>query len=262
MALTYRGQILGIFIRDVTTPLLQRNSGNSSSTVSLPMYFDGNGQPATQQQQQRKEGRLAQLRGLRDNWRGKSAEQVPTLSTLSPTSSSTKPSPTEDDETFSLQQAKDLERLTLNEMDMLSPFLAKADHAGEGALDDLPFRKSKTPPPTTTTRPSIQRTQSASSATSEPDRFDGLARNSTEKTVTEDPSSRVKRVEIWKRRLARARERLLLADGGVEIWTWRVGGDVDGICVELVDGVKRLRGNGVLSRDNMGIHGGKEICIQ
>ena len=81
--------------------------------------------------------------------------------------------------------------------------------------------------------------------------------------MTEDPSSRVKRVEIWKRRLARARERLFLADGGVEIWTWRVGGDVDGICVGLVEGGgKRLRGNGVLSRDNMGIHGGKEICIQ
>jgi hypothetical protein len=43
---------------------------------------------------------------------------------------------------------------------------------------------------------------------------------------------RVKRVEAWKRRLARSRERLSVV--GVEIWTWRVGSDVEGICEEVI----------------------------
>lgn len=244
------------------------------------MFFDGNGQPVPQQQQQqqRKEGRLAQLRGLRDSWRGKSAEQIPTLAhfpTPTSSSSSTKPSPSaDDDDPLSFQQAKDFERLTLSDMDLLSPFLSKADHAGEGiTLTDLPLRKSKTPPPST--RPSMQRILSSSSVNSEPagdgaEGFDGSTRSSTEKTVTEDPSSRVKRVENWKRRLARARERLFLLEGGeVEIWTWRVGGDVDGICVGLVERgvpgggvVKRHGGNSVLGKDDIGVHGIKEIYTQ
>ena len=44
----------------------------------------------------------------------------------------------------------------------------------------------------------------------------------------------MKRVENWKRRLARARERLVEANSGVEIWTWRVGSDVEKICENLV----------------------------
>jgi len=53
--------------------------------------------------------------------------------------------------------------------------------------------------------------------------------------VAEDQQTvRVKRVENWKRRLERARERLELAGSGVEIWTWRVGADVQSICEELI----------------------------
>lgn len=59
------------------------------------------------------------------------------------------------------------------------------------------------------------------------------------------PSSRVKRVEQWKRRLAGARERLLMSGCDVEIWTWRVGQDVEGICESLV--LKGLRDEGAAS---------------
>jgi len=53
--------------------------------------------------------------------------------------------------------------------------------------------------------------------------------------VAEDLQTvRVKRVENWKRRLARARGRLYSAESGLDVWTWRVGGDVDRICQELI----------------------------
>ena len=253
IALNYRSQILGIFIRDVTTPLLQPNSANSS-TVSLTTFSDGNGQPV-----QRKEGRLAQLRGLRDTLRGKSTDTLPTL-THFPTTSSSRTPQSEEDDPLSMQQAKDLERLALNDIEVLSPFM-NADQPGAGTLDDLPLQKSKTPPPT---RPSVARIMSSTSLNSEPNGFDFSARSSTEKTVVEDPSSRVKKVEIWKRRLARARERLLLSEVGVEIWTWRVGGDVDHICETLILKAldqKKHEGNGVMSRD-MGVQPEKHISIQ
>ena len=103
MALTYKGQILGIFIRDVTTPLLLRTS-TSSSSLSLPCFFDGNGQPT------QKQGRLAQLKGLRETWRRKSQEQIPTSSSLSLTENKE-----------STPKEHELDELMLNEIDLLSP---------------------------------------------------------------------------------------------------------------------------------------------
>jgi hypothetical protein len=145
-------------------------------------------------------------------------------------------------------------------MDMFSPFLLSASHAGEGTTEDLPLRKSKTPPPT---RPSVlSRTRSSTSLTSDPEDFGVSARSSTEKTVVEDPSSRVKRVENWRRRLARARERLLLSEGQVEIWTWRVGGDVEHICESLVvKAMERKKQGGVMSKA-MGVHRENQIYTQ
>jgi hypothetical protein len=232
MALAHRNQILGIFIRDVTTPLLS-SSGTSSSTLSLPAFFEGNGQPM------RPQGRMALLKGLRDSWRTKSQETLPTLA---------HPTPPRDE-----GAENEIERLTLKEIEVLSPLLIKAEDAGKGfeqyspGEKDAPVRSSKTPPPLPSRPTSLERTQSASSissANSEPAELTPsptkpFRSDTSDRTATEDPSTRVKRVEAWKRRLARSRERLSLADSGVEIWTWRVGGDVQKMCEDLVQ--KRSR---------------------
>ena len=70
------------------------------------------------------------------------------------------------------------------------------------------------------------------------------------------PSSRVKRVEQWKRRLAGARERLLVSGCDVEIWTWRVGQDVEGICESLVlKGLREGEGEDGAPRGKFGLQG-------
>ena len=91
---------------------------------------------------------------------------------------------------------------------------------------------SKTPPLPprpyrTTSNSSIQ------SINSEPAfEFSPPARTFTPERADEQ-SSRAKHVENWNRRLVRARQRLM-AESGVEIWTWKVGSDVEEICKNLV----------------------------
>jgi hypothetical protein len=204
IALSYHPRVLGIFIRDVTTPLLTQKP--SSSTSSLPSFFDGNGTP--------KQGRLATLKSFRDSFRTKSQERVPTLSVM-----------TTDGE-------RTLADLSLGEVDLLSPI----EPPQQCPEIHLPNRTATTPPPT---RPSPARTQSITSLASEPD-----LRPAT--TTAEEQTVRVKRVEAWKRRIARSRERL--SPVGVEVWTWRVGSDVEGICEEVI-----LRG--VQEESLRGLHG-------
>src|SRR5271169_4910543 len=123
MAVTYHSQILGIFIRDVTTPLLMRTP--SSSSISLPYFFDGNGQPAPRQ------GRLAQLKELRESWRTKSQEAVPTMSTLD----------------IKDEIETELDQMTLQDIDLFSPLIMEEESAGQDVFQDLPLRESNTPPP-------------------------------------------------------------------------------------------------------------------
>ena len=244
LALNYRDQVLGIFIRDVTTPLLNRSG---SSAVSLPMYFDNNGF----QQPQKREGRLAQLRGMQ--WR-RSQESVSTLASLHegvpisniPVANIPK---TNIEENSSSDEFKDFEQLSVRDMEELGPLLFKAEEAGEGIQEDLPLRRSKTPP-ALPPRHGPHRTQSMTSISSDPadiksfppppktlsvESFRGQTPERTGTTLgQEDQGTRVKRVENWKRRIARCREQLFNADTGVEIWTWRNGGDVESICESLV----------------------------
>ena len=212
MALNYKRQILGIFIRDVTTPLLRTSA--SSSSLSLPCFFEGNGQPT------QKHGRLSHLKTLRETWRGRSQDQIPTLSNLSLAENKE-----------STPKEQDSDELTFNEIDLFSPLILTA----ESDLEDLPLRMSQTPPPLP---PRPQRSSSSSSihsTTSEPiSDFPPPPKTFSQDLRAEEQSSRVKRVENWKRRLARARERLTQADSGVEVWTWRVGSDVEKICQNLV----------------------------
>jgi hypothetical protein len=204
MAVTYHGQILGIFIRDVTTPLLMRTP--SSSSISLPYFFDGNGQPAPRQ------GPLAQLKELRESWRAKSQEAVPTMSNLDMK---------DDTET-------ELDQMTLHDIDLI----IEAESAGQDVFQDLPLQDSMTPPPHSPRPQRIRSNPSIRSTNSETPTDFSLQQTYTGRI--EEHSRRVKHVETWKRRLARSREKLLMANSSVEIWTWRVGGDVDKICEELV----------------------------
>lgn len=214
IAVTYHTQVLGIFIRDVTTPLLSMNSCNSSSAASLPNFFDGNGQPTP-----RKEGRMT-LRNLRETWRSKSSETVPTLaiSTTSPVE----------------ERTKEIRRLELNDIGLLET----SEGADDGSLEDLHHGQLKTPLPLTSHIDSPRTSPPASirSAGSEPsaDPFSQITKLEDTSITVDDPSSRIKRVDIWKRRLARARERLLVADCGIEVWTWRIGRDVEATCEQLV----------------------------
>ena len=212
IAITYHTQVLGIFIRDVSTPLLHRNSGNSSSAASLPNFFDGNGQPTP-----RKDGRMT-LRNLRETWRSKSSETVPTLaiSTTSPVE----------------ERTKEIQHLELNDIGPLET----SEGADEGSLEDLHHGKTPPPlmshiyPPRTSSPTSIRSAESEPSA----DPFAQITKHEDTSIIVDDPSSRIKRVENWKRRLTRARERLLVAECGIEIWTWRIGRDVEATCEQLV----------------------------
>ena len=108
----------------------------------------------------------------------------------------------------------------------------EAELAGEGVLEDLPLRTSKTPPPAPQRSPSGS---SIHSTNSEPTSdFPPPPKTLTQELRAEEQSSRVKRVENWKKRLVRARERLTQANSEVEVWTWRVGSDVEKICENLV----------------------------
>jgi hypothetical protein len=227
ITLSFRKQILGIFIRDVTTPLLTRNIKASSSTHALPQVFDGNEQPP-----QQREGRF---RGVREPWKVRSQDRVPTLSVLQADSIA------EEEDDTTVEPTKGLEKLTLREFEKLSPLVLEAGTAGEGVLEGSPLRKARTPPPISM-RSTLQRSQTSKLSTYatsglaasetfsplKPPKFDTPERNGTE-----EQSSRVKKVENWKKRLARAREKLM-AECGVEIWTWRVGEDVQEICEELI----------------------------
>ena len=74
-----------------------------------------------------------------------------------------------------------------------------------------------------------------------------LSSTPSQDTLIEEPSpsSRIKRVEQWKKRLTVAREKLLVNECGVEIWTWRVGQDVEKICETLIlKEQKRREGEG------------------
>ena len=250
IALSFRKQVIGIFIRDVTTPLLSRNSGNSSSQLSLPLFFDTNGQPLPTQQQKSPNSRLSNLR----QWtRNISSDTLPTLSTFTGTTGST---PTSEDDSYSPDKDVEFQKIKLKEIDLLSPLIMEADNSTQntGTFQDIPLRQSKTPPPLPSrNRPLIDRTTSEKILTSPPEStirseplgttgmFPGPPKRS-ETTISdativgngEDASSRVKRVENWKKRLARCRARLLEIDTGVEIWTWRVGEDVEKICEALV----------------------------
>lgn len=206
MALGHRGQILGIFIRDVTTPLLTRTSSSSSLLPSF--FFEGNDQPAQRQ------GRLAHLKGFRESWRTKSQEAVPTISSLD----------------IREETETELDQFSMTEIDLLSPLIIKAESAGEGVVKDLPLRQSKTPPPLPPRPQRIPSSSSICSTNSE----SAIDFHHTQNKFTEERSAKVKRVENWKRRLAMAREKLLTANSGVEIWTWRVGSDVDKICEDLL----------------------------
>jgi len=217
IALNYQDQVLGIFIRDVTTPLLTTNPSTSSS--SLPLFFDGNGLPHVTA----KQGRLAQLKSFRDSFRTKSQDRLPTLSAL--TTDGNGPA-----------EPINLDTYSLTEIETLSPLIAQVEEAGEGIINDFPNRKSKTPPPTQVRPTTMRATSSASitSLTSEPSGVKTPERTGTTLVAEDQQTVRVKRVENWKRRLARARERLVLAESGVEVWTWRVGADVQSICEELI----------------------------
>jgi hypothetical protein len=244
IALNYRGQVLGIFIRDVTTPLLSTTPITNTSTGSLPLFFESNGQPIP-----RKDRGLATLKGLRDSWRQKSSESAPTLSTLTPKIRKEE----------LLSEAKELNQFTApKEIGLLTPPLVTAQSAGEGVVEDLPLGLSMTPP--LLPRPVLSgRTPSSSSigsTNSEPATPDTVTvppcttrPETIHRTGMEDSSSRVKRVENWRRRLVRAREKLLLANCEVGIWTWRVGGDVEQICeclvMEYLESKKRTEYNGV-----------------
>ena len=195
IAVLYHPRILGIFIRDVTSPLLTQKP--SSSTSSLPSFFDGNGAP--------KQGRLATLKSFRDSFRTKSQDRVPTLSAMT------------------LDGEHDLAELSVGEIEMLSPIILEPTRSPDMTL---PNRDATTPPPT---RPSAARTPSSASLASEPDL---RPPEQTPTAAAEEQTVRAKRVEAWKRRLARSRERL--SPVGVEIWTWRVGSDVEGICEEVI----------------------------
>lgn len=251
IAIQFRGQVLGIFIRDVTTPLLNRSG---SSAVSLPLYFETNGVQGTGiQPPTKKEGRLAQLRGMQ--WR-RSQESVSTLSSLRegvsissiPVASIPKVVIDREETSSTSDEMNDLEQLSVKDMEELGPLFIKAETAGEGMMDDLPLRRSKTPPALPPRHPP-HRTQSMTSISSEPGgtrefppppktlSSDTIRSQIPERTGTigqEDQGSRVKRVENWKRRLARCRERLFTAETRVEIWTWRNGSDVESICEALV----------------------------
>jgi Uncharacterized conserved protein (DUF2183) len=210
IALRYRDQVLGIFIRDVTTPFLASKPSSSSSS-DLPLFFDGNGQPSFPGQR-----RPSQLNPFRDSFGNKDLSQTPN-----------------NEETV---EEGDPEKFSLTEIEEFSSFFAKAEDAGEGIVQDLPDRISKTPPPLTN-RPTAPRTPSSTSVTSvtfetEPEVIKPIGHMPT--AGVEEQTYRVKRVENWKRRLAKARERLLIAGSGVQVWTWRVGGDVEKICEELV----------------------------
>jgi phosphatidate phosphatase APP1 len=226
IALNYRHQVLGIFIRDVTTPLLSRTSTHSSSQNSLPRFFEGNGQPS------RKESRLSQLKSFTGgSWR-KSSDLLPTLATL-PQGQVT----AFDDEDTQSNDSASFEQMAIRDVDLLSPFVFKAEEAGEGILTDLPLRRSKTPPPVLPSRPGLSRSSSALSMSSEPADTGTITMPQpvrVDTSGTEDQSSRMKRVENWRKRLARCRERLMAAEGNVEIWTWRVGSDVERICESLI----------------------------
>ena len=217
IALNYQDQVLGIFIRDVTTPLLTTNT--STSSCSLPLFFDGNGLPHVTT----KQGRLTQLKSFRDSFRTKSQDHVPTLSALTTTGNGP-------------AEPINLDTYSLAEIETLSPLFAQVEEAGEGIINDLPDRKSKTPPPMQVRPMTMRSTSSASitSLTSEPGGIKTPERTVTAHVAEDQQTVRVKRVENWKRRLERARERLELAGSGVEIWTWRVGADVQSICEELI----------------------------
>jgi hypothetical protein len=232
MALTHRRQILGIFIRDVTTPLLSRNTGNSSSTLSLPAYFSDNQQLPSPIQN---DPHLTHLKRPREFLRGKSQDNLSLAAFPS--------SPSSDDESLS---TKDFEKMALSEMEPLAPLYFKALETDDSPIpQDLPLRQSKTPPPIPT-RPTLSsRVPSSSSINSEPARTETIRGTSPTpsqfsleqpSTTIEEPtpSSRIKRVEQWKKRLATAREKLIMHDCGVEIWTWRIGQDVENICETLV----------------------------
>ena len=160
----------------------------------------------------------------------------------------------EEDDTKSNECAP-LEQLTIKDMELLSPLIFKAEAAGEGVTNDLPLRRSKTPDPQPP-RPALSRTASTNSATSEP-AISGTVTPPKPMRVdtagTEDQSSRMKRVENWRKRLARCRERLMGGEGNVEIWTWRVGSDVAKICDGLISrniddlegGLKKAHANGL-----------------
>ena len=200
IAVNYQAQILGIFIRDVTTPLLTRTS--SSSSLSMPFYFDTNGQPAQRQ------GRLAQLKSFKESWRTKSQGAVPTLSSFEIKDDTE----IEAEAEAEAEAETDIDQLTLKELDLLSPLIMKAESAGEGVLEDLHNRGSKTPPAVPCRPQRIPSSSSIRSINSEPGGDFGHHR-----TNTEEQCARVKRVENWKRRLARSRDKLMIANSGVEI---------------------------------------------
>jgi hypothetical protein len=254
--LNYPTQVLGIFIRDVTTPLLSRQSGSSSSTMSLPMFFEGNGQP-----EPRREGRMSQLKSFGGSWRRKSQDTILTLSAVGKI---------QEDEESQSDISKEFKQLALKEIDLLSPFLHKAEEAGQGLMEDLPLRLSKTPPPLpprpslAVRIPSSASVQSMASESAVAEQFPAPPKKvrSESPERIEDPSSRMKRVENWKRRLSRSRERLLSANCEVEIWTWRVGSDVERTCETLVMkalGKRELEYNGI--RKSAGIQNGMQLNI-
>jgi len=228
MALAHPRQILGIFIRDVTIPLLSRDSGNSTSTMSLPAYFNDNGQPS-----QSTDPQIARLKPLPKPSRMKSQDTLSTLGTISST-------PSDDDECI---PPREFEKLALKEIEPLTSLYLTAFEADESPItEDLPLRQTKTPPPLLT-RPPLSSRPSSASVNSEPATVKPMSLSPTpsQNTLIEEPtaSSRIKRVEQWKKRLAVAREKLLVNECGVEIWTWRVGQDVEKVCETLI--LKELR---------------------
>jgi Uncharacterized conserved protein (DUF2183) len=208
IATKYPRQILGIFIRDVTTPLLSKNSAASTSTHSLPGFFEGNGQPQPLSSIPKNQ-RLA-VKNLRESLRTKSAETVPTISTL---------------------QAivpENLDELTLQEIETIVPLIQSTESDSEDVPSQIPLRNAKTPPPLPPRNPMLS-SPSLAPQDNPPLRSDTIR---TTNVNAEDPMSKAKRVENWKKRLTKSR--LLLSQHQIEIHTWRVGSDVEDTCKALI----------------------------
>jgi hypothetical protein len=222
IVMKYPRQILGIFIRDVTTPVLSSSSESiaSASTSFLPSLVEGSVKP-------KRTRSIGKRPGI--SFHAKSAENLPRLSTL------------QKDEILEPQFRK----LSLKDPDSLAP-LQGTDTTDQGITGD-PLRKSTTPPPILSRKP-LSGPSSLTVTFQESEKLSqDVSPLRNQVNTAEDPSIRVKRVENWRKRLSRAR--VQLTDYEIEIWTWRVGSDVEAICKTLIEKYMERKGSGQESQE-------------